>query len=102
MGEFGFGQAGPGEGQHGAARIDANAVVNPGGQTFQQAPGAGADVQQTAGPVTHGIQHRMLDGIHRQGEGMRLVPIGAPLAEAVGGDPGAFGQHPGGMAAVCL
>ena len=38
----------------------------------------------------------------RQVEGAHLVPVGAFLAEAFGGDAGAFGEDPSGLAAVGL
>ena len=73
------------------------------GQQLQHAASAGADIQQPAGiALRDQREQRRLDRRGRQVERAHFVPVGALAAEALGGDAGPFGQHPGGLAAVRL
>ena len=94
-------QPGAGEGQHGAAGVDAQPGAHAGRQQLQHAPGAGADVQQPA-QLRAGQQGQQC-GLHiggGQAERPHLVPIGALAAEGVGGDARPLRQDAGGAAAV--
>ena len=99
VGELLARQAGARQGQHGLRRIHAQRLANAGGQHFQHAAGAGADIEQVPGLGDRGKQ-RLFHRVRRQFQRPHLVPIGTGAAKTLRSFACAFGEHAGGLAAI--
>src|SRR5690606_2436867 len=80
------GEIGPRDGRHGARQVDADAAPVKRREQFEQAPGAGAQVEhRLERPVADQLLQRRLDRAVRRVERAYLVPARGIGAEIVGG-----------------
>ena len=103
--EAGAGEVGAGQRQHLAALVDADGLLDLGRQHFEQAAGAGADVEQPARADRQVMGERALDLAIGDVQGPQFVPaLGIVAEEAHGGvlaallqgvEPGAVGGDAG-------